>query len=43
MKQFDIVPTFSEDIGMKFEEDKRAYLQLERSKKVEKKEPIFSN
>ena len=43
MKQFDNVPTFSEDIGMKFAEDKRAYLQLERSKKVEKKEPIFSN
>ena len=43
MKQFDSVTTFSEDIGMKFVEDKCAYLQLERGKKVEKKEPIFSN
>ena len=43
MKQLDIVITFSEDIGMKFGEDKCAYLQIERGKIVQKKEPIFSN
>ena len=30
MKQLDIVTTFSQDIGMKFGEDKCAYLQIER-------------
>ena len=37
MKQLDIVTTFSEDIGMKFGEDKCAYLQIERSKIVQKR------
>ena len=43
MKQLDIVTTFSEDIGMKFGEDKCAYLQIERGKIVQNEEPIFSN
>ena len=30
MKQLDIVTTFSQNIGMKFGEDKCAYLQIER-------------
>ena len=43
MKQFDIVTTFSEDIGMKSGEDKYAYLQIETGKIVQHEEPIFSN
>ena len=43
MKQLDIVTTFSEDIGMKFGEDKCAYLQIERGKIVQNEGPIFSN
>ena len=35
MKQFDIVTTFSEDIGMKSGEDKYAYLQIETGKTVQ--------
>ena len=43
MKQFDIVTTFSEDIGMKSGEDKCAYLQIKTGKTVQHEEPIFSN
>ena len=43
MKQLDIVTTFSEDIGMKFGEDKCAYLQIKRGKIVQNEEQIFSN
>ena len=43
MKQFDIVTTFSEDIGMTFGEDKCACPQIERGKIVQNEEPIFSN
>ena len=43
MKQLDIVTTFSEDIGMKFGEDKCAYPQIERGKIVQNEEPTFSN
>ena len=42
MKQFDIVTTFSEDIGMKYRDDKCAYLQIERGKIVQNEESIFS-
>ena len=43
MKQLDIVITFSEDIGMKFREDKCAYLQIKRGEIVQNEEPIFNN
>ena len=43
MKQLDIVTTFSEDIGVKFGEDKCAYIQIKRGKIVQNEEPIFSN
>ena len=43
MEQFDIVTTFSEDIGMKSGEDKCAYLQIKTGKAVQHEEPIFSN
>ena len=43
MEQFDIVTTFSEDIGMKSGEDKCAYLQIKTGKTVQHEEPIFSN
>ena len=43
MEQFDIVTTFSEDIGMKSGEDKCAYLQFKTGKIVQHEEPIFSN
>ena len=43
MKQLDIVTTFSENIGMKFGEDKCAYLQIERGEIVQNEEPIFNN
>ena len=42
-KQLDIVTTFSEGIGMKFREDKCAYLQIKRVKIVQNEELIFSN
>ena len=43
IKQLDIVTTFSEDIGVKFEEDKCSYLQIGRGKIVQNEELIFSN
>ena len=43
MKQLDIVTTFSENIGMKFGEDKCAYLQIERGEIVQNEEPIINN
>ena len=43
MKQLDIVTTFSEDIGVKFREDKCAYIQIKRGKIVQNEEPIFSS
>ena len=43
MKQLDIITTFSENIGMKFGEDKCAYLQIERGEIVQNEEPIFNN
>ena len=43
MEQFDIVTTFSEDIGMKSGEDKCVYLQIKTGKTVQHEEPIFSN
>ena len=42
IKQLDIVTTFSEDIGVKFGEDKCTYLQIERGKIVQNEESIFS-
>ena len=38
MKQLDTVTTFLENIGMKFGEDKCAYLQIERGKIVQNEE-----
>ena len=43
MKQLDIVTTFSEDIVVKFGEDKCTYLQIERGKIAQNEESIFSN
>ena len=43
MKQLDIVTTFSEDTGVKFKEDKCAYIQIKRGKIVQNEEPIFSS
>ena len=42
IKQLDIVTTFSEDIGVKFGEDKCTYLKIERGKIVQNEESIFS-
>ena len=38
MKQLDIVTTFSEDIGVRFGEDKCAYIQIKRGKIVQNEE-----